>query len=365
MEKNKKQRIYYNFNYLEKFCNDNNLILINDYSKLNVKRETFIEIRCRGENCENVCNKKFINLVINKNFGCVDCTPKLKSLKTKNTCIKKYGVNSNLKCNKVRDKIKKTMIERYGHEHALKCDKLKNKYKETCVKKFGVENPTLNFDVKNKVKQTCIAKFGFENPFQSEAIKNKIKMYNINNYGFECNSKSQKLKDKYKQTCLEKYGKENHTQNENVKEKIKQSNIIKYGVENVMQNVEIMEKSSKNAYKSKQYILPSGKIIKIQGYENLALDYLINIENISENDILTGCKNVPTIWYNDNKEKSHRHYVDIYIPSQNKCIEVKSTWTAEKNKNCIYLKQESAKKLGYNYEIWIYNKKGERVETFI
>jgi hypothetical protein len=111
--------------------------------------------------------------------------------------------------------------------------------------------------------------------------------------------------------------------------------------------------------------LPSGKIIKIQGYENLALDYLINIENISENDILTGCKNVPTIWYNDNKEKSHRHYVDIYIPSQNKCIEVKSTWTAEKNKNCIYLKQESAKKLGYNYEIWIYNKKGERVETFI
>ena len=101
MEKNKKQRIYYNFNYLEKFCNDNNLILINDYSKLNVKRETFIEIRCRGENCENVCNKKFINLVINKNFGCVDCTPKLKSLKTKNTCIKKYGVNSNLKCNKV------------------------------------------------------------------------------------------------------------------------------------------------------------------------------------------------------------------------------------------------------------------------
>lgn len=27
----------------------------------------------------------------------------------------------------------------------------------------------------------------------------------------------------------------------------------------------------------------------------------------------------------DDMGKSHRHYVDIYIPSKNKCIEVKST----------------------------------------
>ena len=33
----------------------------------------------------------------------------------------------------------------------------------------------------------------------------------------------------------------------------------------------------------------------------------------------------------------HRHFVDIFIPSQNKCIEVKSTWTAEKRRT-IYSK---------------------------
>jgi hypothetical protein len=64
-----------------------------------------------------------------------------------------------------------------------------------------------------------------------------------------------------------------------------------------------------------------------------------------------------------NVEK-HRHYVDIFIPSQNKCIEVKSTWTSEKKKDTIFLKQNAAKELGYNYEIWVYNRKGIKIEKY-
>jgi len=79
---------------------------------------------------------------------------------------------------------------------------------------------------------------------------------------------------------------------------------------------------------------------------------------------VTGCKNVPEIWYNDNNKK-RRHYVDIFIPSQNRCIEIKSTWTAEKKKDNIYLKQNAGKELGYSYEIWIYNKKKDVVEVII
>ena len=86
--------------------------------------------------------------------------------------------------------------------------------------------------------------------------------------------------------------------------------------------------------------------------------------NIDENDIITGCKNVPVIWYNDENSKKHRHYVDIFIPSQNKCIEVKSNWTAKKKKDNIFLKQNAAKELGYKYEIWIYDSKGVKVEKY-
>lgn len=124
-----------------------------------------------------------------------------------------------------------------------------------------------------------------------------------------------------------------------------------------------MDKMSKNAYKLKHYILPSGNIIKVQGYEHYAYDELINIENINEEDISNGASNVPEIWYKiDDKER--RHYVDIYIPSQNRCIEVKSTWTAEKKKDNIFLKQQAGKELGYNYEIWIYDGKGKKVECY-
>jgi hypothetical protein len=162
---------------------------------------------------------------------------------------------------------------------------------------------------------------------------------------------------------MDKYGTYYPIQSELGKNQIKKSCLEKYGVENPQQNPEIAEKASNNSYRKKIYILPSSKEIICQGYEPLALDKLVKEDNILEEDIVTGCKNVPTIWYNDENNKKHRHYVDIFIPSQNRCIEVKSTWTAEKKKDNIFLKQEAAKQLGYNYEIWVYNSKKKLVEV--
>ena len=109
---------------------------------------------------------------------------------------------------------------------------------------------------------------------------------------------------------------------------------------------------------------PSGKIELVQGYEPFALKELIDL-NIEESDIITGSKNVPIIWYNDKNGKKRRHYVDIFIPSQNRCIEIKSTWTAKKKQDSIYLKQNAAKDLGYKYEIWVYDGKGKKLECHL
>jgi len=94
------------------------------------------------------------------------------------------------------------------------------------------------------------------------------------------------------------------------------------------------------------------------------LDELIVYEKIDESDIITGCQNVPVIWYNDKLGKKHRHYVDIFIPSQNRCIEVKSTWTYTKQIDIVLLKQKAAKELGYKYEIWVYNNKKVKVKCY-
>ena len=105
--------------------------------------------------------------------------------------------------------------------------------------------------------------------------------------------------------------------------------------------------------------MPSGKTIKYQGYENYALDELI-LNNISEDDIINSKTMVPEIWYLDGNI-NRRHYVDIYIKSQNKCIEVKSEWYYNRTKDVIVKKQNAGKELGYNYEVWVYNKKGEKI----
>ena len=44
---------------------------------------------------------------------------------------------------------------------------------------------------------------------------------------------------------------------------------------------------------------------------------------------------------------------------------MKSTWTACKNQDNIFLKQIAGKELGYNYEIWIYDAKGLLVEKHV
>jgi hypothetical protein len=106
--------------------------------------------------------------------------------------------------------------------------------------------------------------------------------------------------------------------------------------------------------------MPSGKIICYQGYENFALDELINIENILEEDIITNRKDVPEIWYLDKTGKKRRHFVDFFIKTQQRCIEVKSTWTNQ-DKNNVLEKQKAAINLGYKYEIWIFDKKGNKL----
>ena len=63
---------------------------------------------------------------------------------------------------------------------------------------------------------------------------------------------------------------------------------------------------------------------------------------------------IPEIWFVDKNSKKHRHYVDIYIKYQNKCIEVKSIYTYKKYEYTNLLKKEAAEKMGYSFEFWIY-----------
>jgi len=144
-----------------------------------------------------------------------------------------------------------------------------------------------------------------------------------------------------------------------VKEKRVITNMERYGVAYPMQNADIAEKQGKETYQWKEYKFPCGTTVKYQGYENLAYDELVK-EGYVCNDLVTSRKKVPEIWYETHDGSRHRYYVDIYIPSKNKMIEVKSTWTYEKKRDKVHAKGHQCKSNGYEYEIWIYDSKSRK-----
>lgn len=180
------------------------------------------------------------------------------------------------------------------------------------LEKYGVINTGSVQDVKDKIQKTYQDKFG-------------------------CHPKQTKeVQDKWKATCLEKYG----------------------GHPN--QNKEVQAKSEINSFAFKNYMMPSGCVVKYQGYENIAIDELVQI--YEEEDISIGRSNVPTIDYFIGDEK-HVYFPDFFIRSENKIIEVKSEWTIQLRRANIEEKALATIKAGYKYEIWIYNDKKVKVQT--
>ena len=364
----------------------------------NIKNGSQIDINfiC---NCNNRTSKKFLNIVKTGAF-CKECTEKNRRKKTEETSLEKYGSKCSLRSEKIKDKIKEIFLEKYGTEIPMKSqivkDKLKNsllekygvenimlldsvkeKIKETCLDKYGTEHAFQAKEVKEKIKETCLEKYGFENanqsdiikektrntclekygfgcPLQNEEVKEKIRTSNLNNLGVKYPMQSEQVKNKSKETCLERYGEDNISKTIQMKEKSKETCLKKYGTEYPMQNQEYMEKVQKNAKKYKEYKMPNGEKRKVQGYEPFALDILI--KTYTEEEILTDREFVPNIQYIFNS-KNCIYFPDIYIPKDNKIIEVKSTWTYKCKDDRIKEKAEATKNIGYKYEIWIFDDK--------
>ena len=408
MAKIRNDKVKYDLKYLTEYYKQHNITLNKDYSQVKVNRDTRIKAKCLYENClENVdksfrqlyklgCYCDFHNTLIGKKKSRqtnlerrgVEYPMQSKEVreKSRETCFKNYGVEHSSQSEEVREKAKQTNLERRGFEFASQSRDVKDKMKQTNLERRGVEFASQSQNVKDKMKQTCFKNHGVEHSMQSEKVREKSKQTNLKrlgvefpsqsekikkqkietckkNYGVENPSQSEEINNKKIETCKKNYGVEHPLQSEEIRNQIKNTTFERFGVEYAMQNAEIAEKSSKKSYSHKVYTFPSGKEINVQGYEPFALDELIQL--LSEDNIITGCSNVPNIAYTDDEGKHHKHFPDIFIPSQNKCIEVKSTWTAEKKKGNIFHKQTAGKQLGYIYEIWVYNGKGEKVNCYI
>lgn len=359
------KNILYSFENLHQYCKNNNIELDNSYSNILINRDTKILGKCVMQNCNLTFNKSYRELIKNNSFYCGKCLKSISQLKRKQTCLEMYGVNNVMNNEEIKNKLKTTILQKYGVNHTFQCSTIKDKIKKTNIERYGVDNPNKNPKIREKGKKTCLEKYGVEHIMQNNIFKEQYNNIINEKFGVKNISQSCAIKEKKIVTCLKNYKVNHPSQSLEIKQKKIETSLKNYGVEHPMQNSKFLEKYQKTSYNYKLYTFPSGKIIKTQGDENYALDELVYKELVNEDNIVTGVKNVPIIWYLGVDNKRHRHYVDIFIPIQNRCIEVKSSWTFNCNQHNVFLKQNSAKELGYSYEIWIYNEKKQKIKCLI
>ena len=70
VESKHKPRFMYNYDFLQQYCDDNNIELLENYSTQKVNRRLFINARCLTDQCTEEVLKDFRNLTIH---GCF-CT---------------------------------------------------------------------------------------------------------------------------------------------------------------------------------------------------------------------------------------------------------------------------------------------------
>jgi uncharacterized protein involved in tolerance to divalent cations len=127
-------------------------------------------------------------------------------------------------------------------------------------------------------------------------------------------------------------------------------------------NEEHQKKTLSGLAKKKPYVLPSGKVIGVQGYEDDFLDYVFKNTKIKEEDF--DFENRLRIILSKKNTKNKHYYPDFHLKCYNTVIEIKSWYTFNMN---IYLNKRKIKKTkeaGYNM-IMIKDKNYKKFNTFL
>jgi hypothetical protein len=332
-----------------------------------------------------------------------------KNDRSKSTSMETYGVDNPAKSEEIKQKIVDSMVKNHGVKYAQQKPEIRAKTDATSLEKYGKLRAFLLPEVFEKIRKRHKEKYGVEFPLQAQEIQDKITMTFMKTlnaprpflseiylqrmkekYGHEwfccTDAYKQVMLDKYgsenyitsdhcKQQMLDKYGSENYITSDHCKQqmldkyrsehfftskKYREIMIEKYGVETAMHCPEICRKALSSSFRRKPYISPDGKTFMVLGYEGAALDEILKEEGIKT--VYAGeDPEIPVFQYVGDDDKTHYYYPDIYIPEENRVIEIKSVYTYNQDPEKTLCK---ALKVSENhlFELRLYNHKKEIVE---
>ena len=336
---------------------------------------------------------------------CMSC----KTDRSKSTSMIFYGVDNPSKNETIKKKITETMKKHHGVEYAQQSPEIRAKTTATSLERYGKLRAFLLPEVLEKIRKTHKEKYGVEFPFQSKEIQEKIEMAFMEKWNarrpFLSDAYLKMMKEKYghewfcstdtfKQLMLEKYGSEHYVTSDHCRQLMlekygsehyvtsdhcrqlmlekygsehfitcdtfKQIMLKKYGVESAMQCPELFRKAQSSSFSRKPYVSPDGKIFMVLGYEGAALDDILQKEGIKT--FYAGeDPEIPVFQYVGDDEKTHYYYPDIYIPEENRVIEVKSIYVYNRDPEKTLCKALQVSE-DHLFELRLYNHKKEVVE---
>lgn len=313
--KERKKTLHYTKELLDSIMERDEAVLLIDYDKYT--RNIDVQFMCK---CGEPAIKMFRFIVENGGARCPDCTVVVKQQKFVDTCNEVYGVPNAMKNKEVMQKcrIKGVTFTRERLNEFVTKDNLIGEYDENTINRETI----ITF-----LCSTC------------KTQDTKTYRMIVEYCGAICEICTKNVKQ----------------------EKIQASMMEQYGARFSLQVPEFSKKAYTSCCTKKEYKLPSGEVMSVQGYEPLALDLLF-MQDCNEDDIITSREDVPEIWWIDADGKEHRYYIDIYIKNENRLIEVKSDYRYEKDKDKIEFVWRTCVEMGYNYEVWIFDKHEELVE---
>lgn len=163
---------------------------------------------------------------LNSKYYCNKCN----SLKRKETCLEKWGVDNPMKSEEVKSKLKNSLEKKFGVDSFSKTEEFKEKYKATCMLNWGVDNSFKSEIIKSKIKDKNIEKFGVEYPQQNEYVRAKTTETFLKKFGGLRYSQTKECKEKVKETSLMKWGVDNYSKTEEFKSKVKETSLNNWGV---------------------------------------------------------------------------------------------------------------------------------------
>lgn len=276
-------------------------------------------------------------------------------MKKKNeTCLERYDTIHPSQTDEVKQKIIQSNLEKYGVEHSLQSKEIRDKGNKTMMEKYGVEHACQSEVLLAKRVETNLQKFGVEAPLQSKEVLERRKKTNLERYQTEEVLQIKEVQQKIQNTMMERYQVRIPIQNKEILARKDATCEARYGNSVIMHVPELFEKKTINSFARKPLTLPSGTILYYQGYEDVAIRELL--QDHKEEEIVNDVKVMPDCMYVW-KGKKHRYYPDLYLPQENKFIEVKSKYTYLNQREQNQAKRECILGMGYEFEFWICDKK--------